>query len=227
MPDLLLLRVRRKESNVESCASTNGLSDADLEAWLGRSSLELLRPKSEHEMADIDESLVSSSASDKSKKSSTGHKRRSSAGPPVQARRGCRLSSFFSPVRSKHDTTSAVEEAQAVEVDAVRLSLECQEAPASTAEPKAHADGAGRSSGECESKPHEQMALQLRGLPLDANWSFEAALVEVKGPNDRLMERQRAWLAILCASGADARVCKVSEKGLAKPGSLVRMVSCV
>jgi hypothetical protein len=40
---------------------------------------------------------------------------------------------------------------------------------------------------------------------------FEVCFVEVKGPNDRLSETQRAWLAILAASGGDARVCKVLD----------------
>lgn len=35
--------------------------------------------------------------------------------------------------------------------------------------------------------------------------------VEVKGPNDKLAERQRAWLQILQEGGVMARVCKVHE----------------
>ena len=35
--------------------------------------------------------------------------------------------------------------------------------------------------------------------------------MEVKGPNDTLMDRQTAWLAILQNSGIDARVCRVTE----------------
>lgn len=42
----------------------------------------------------------------------------------------------------------------------------------------------------------------------------EARLVEVKGPNDRLSEQQRAWILILMDMGFDAEVCKVG------PGSI-------
>ena len=52
------------------------------------------------------------------------------------------------------------------------------------------------------------------GLELDQNlyeYKFAAKLVEVKGPNDTLMDRQTAWLAILQNSGIDARVCRVIE----------------
>ncbi len=48
-------------------------------------------------------------------------------------------------------------------------------------------------------------------LGLSEGWRFEARLVEVKGPNDRLSEKQRAWLAVLAAAGADCRLCQVNE----------------
>lgn len=40
----------------------------------------------------------------------------------------------------------------------------------------------------------------------------EAMFVEVKGPRDTLMERQRAWIHELLASGAKVEVCKVVER---------------
>ena len=44
----------------------------------------------------------------------------------------------------------------------------------------------------------------------------EVALVEVKGPRDRLSEKQHVWLRVLLAAGIDARVCKVSESASAR-----------
>jgi len=49
-------------------------------------------------------------------------------------------------------------------------------------------------------------------LDEDFEYSFKCQMVEVKGPNDHLMERQRLWLEILVSSGIDARVCRVVEK---------------
>lgn len=54
------------------------------------------------------------------------------------------------------------------------------------------------------------------GMPDLLLWRFhgeyrgEAKLVEVKGPNDRLSEQQRAWLFILMECGFNAEVCKVT-----------------
>lgn len=45
---------------------------------------------------------------------------------------------------------------------------------------------------------------------LDCKHRAESKLVEVKGPNDRLSEQQRAWLLILMDCGFDVEVCKVS-----------------
>jgi hypothetical protein len=43
-------------------------------------------------------------------------------------------------------------------------------------------------------------------------WRYELRLVEVKGPSDRLSERQRAWIVVLRAAGVDCRVCRVLEQ---------------
>ena len=43
-------------------------------------------------------------------------------------------------------------------------------------------------------------------------WRFEFRLVEVKGPSDALSHRQQAWLAVLSASGVDARICKITDQ---------------
>ncbi|KAI4341680.1 hypothetical protein MLD38_026374 [Melastoma candidum] len=54
------------------------------------------------------------------------------------------------------------------------------------------------------------------GMPDLLLWRFcgeysgEAKLVEVKGPNDRLSEQQRAWLLVLIDCGFDAEVCKIT-----------------
>lgn len=54
------------------------------------------------------------------------------------------------------------------------------------------------------------------GMPDLLLWRFhgdyrgEAKLVEVKGPNDRLSEQQRAWLLFLMDCGFNTEVCKVS-----------------
>ena len=48
-------------------------------------------------------------------------------------------------------------------------------------------------------------------LRLPPRASVSVRLVEVKGPRDRLSEKQHVWLRILLAAGAGAAVCKVSE----------------
>lgn len=45
-----------------------------------------------------------------------------------------------------------------------------------------------------------------------------ALQVEVKGPRDKLDERQKAWLHQLSQHGVDARVCKVLEQGKDEDG---------
>jgi hypothetical protein len=47
----------------------------------------------------------------------------------------------------------------------------------------------------------------------------QVRFVEVKGPNDKLSERQIAWLQILLHAGADAAVCKVSNSSSSGSGS--------
>jgi len=46
--------------------------------------------------------------------------------------------------------------------------------------------------------------------------SFESLLVEVKGPNDHLSEKQCVWLSVFAKHGVNALVCRVTEKQ-AKP----------
>mmetsp|Transcript_78164 Transcript_78164/g.224423 ORF Transcript_78164/g.224423 Transcript_78164/m.224423 type:complete len:101 (-) Transcript_78164:112-414(-) len=53
-------------------------------------------------------------------------------------------------------------------------------------------------------------------LSLPEEWVFEARLVEVKSHNDRLSEKQDAWLALFCANGVDARVFKVTDNPQSK-----------
>lgn len=45
----------------------------------------------------------------------------------------------------------------------------------------------------------------------DSYFKFQCALVEVKGPTDRLSYRQQVWLQVLQESGVSAWVCKISE----------------
>ncbi len=49
------------------------------------------------------------------------------------------------------------------------------------------------------------------GLWLSAGVRYEARFVEVKGPRDRLSDKQRAWLAMLSDAGLDVDVCYVKE----------------
>lgn len=80
---------------------------------------------------------------------------------------------------------------------------------AAAAAADASADGGG-SASDTASRSDEDAS----GLSLDEDryeYRFEAKLVEVKGPNDTLMDRQTAWLAILRSAGIDARVCRVVE----------------
>ena len=48
-------------------------------------------------------------------------------------------------------------------------------------------------------------------LPLIPHALYQARFVEVKGPRDRLSDRQRAWLALLNDAGIDTDVCFVKE----------------
>jgi len=50
-----------------------------------------------------------------------------------------------------------------------------------------------------------------------SEWTYEARFVEVKGPSDRLSEKQRSWIVVLKAAGASCRLCQVrDEKGKRK-----------
>lgn len=49
------------------------------------------------------------------------------------------------------------------------------------------------------------------GLSLGKELRYEAMLVEVKGPDDRLSDRQRAWIAIFLTAGADCRIFRVID----------------
>ncbi|KAF8014411.1 hypothetical protein BT93_H0284 [Corymbia citriodora subsp. variegata] len=63
------------------------------------------------------------------------------------------------------------------------------------------------------------------GMPDLLLWQFhgeyrgEAKLVEVKGPNDRLSEQQRAWLFVLMECGFNAEVCKVTPPPPLEPST--------
>ncbi|XP_056173803.1 fanconi-associated nuclease 1 homolog isoform X1 [Syzygium oleosum] len=63
------------------------------------------------------------------------------------------------------------------------------------------------------------------GMPDLLLWRFhgeyrgEAKLVEVKGPNDRLSEQQRAWLFVLMECGFNAEVCKVTPPPPSEPNT--------
>lgn len=39
--------------------------------------------------------------------------------------------------------------------------------------------------------------------------------MEVKGPNDTLMETQKAWMVVLRQAGVDASVCKLRDSAAA------------
>ena len=49
------------------------------------------------------------------------------------------------------------------------------------------------------------------GLDGAVVWSARAKLVEVKGPRDRLSDRQMAWLHLLAGGGAEVEVCYVKD----------------
>lgn len=52
----------------------------------------------------------------------------------------------------------------------------------------------------------------MRDIVLDEdNFVFEAKFVEVKGPRDRLFDKQRAWLRVLLRAGVDTELCRVLE----------------
>ena len=43
--------------------------------------------------------------------------------------------------------------------------------------------------------------------------ALRATLVEVKGPGDKLSEKQQAWIDVLLRSGAEVEVCHVESDG--------------
>lgn len=47
--------------------------------------------------------------------------------------------------------------------------------------------------------------------PADPALCWAARAVEVKGPRDRLADKQRAWLSTLAAAGVPSDVCQVKE----------------
>ena len=53
------------------------------------------------------------------------------------------------------------------------------------------------------------------GVTLHTSWhniNLKAVLVEVKGPGDKLSDRQHAWIARLAAAGTDIHVAYVAPK---------------
>ena len=48
-------------------------------------------------------------------------------------------------------------------------------------------------------------------IEISSHCSYEGALVEVKGPTDRLSHRQQIWLQVFEESGVTAWVCRISE----------------
>lgn len=52
--------------------------------------------------------------------------------------------------------------------------------------------------------------VMVRDIPSTCADTKKARLVEVKGPTDSLSQQQRAWLRIMCNSGLDAYVAKVT-----------------
>jgi len=57
-------------------------------------------------------------------------------------------------------------------------------------------------------------------------WSYEACLVEVKGPTDSLAPRQLLWLQALREYGVNAVVCAVHEPSLKMRGNDETSISC-
>ena len=55
--------------------------------------------------------------------------------------------------------------------------------------------------------PEEQVDIVLD----TKRFVLEAKFVEVKGPRDRLSDKQRVWIAALLAGGVDVEVCRVVE----------------
>jgi hypothetical protein len=75
----------------------------------------------------------------------------------------------------------------------------------------AEADGAARAAAIVVDGKSTDGAPPIETALLPSEWRFESRFVEVKGPSDRLSERQRVWLVVLLAAGADCRICRVLE----------------
>ena len=67
--------------------------------------------------------------------------------------------------------------------------------------------GGGRLYKQQVVSPEEQVDIVLD----TKRFVFEAKFVEVKGPRDRLSDKQRVWIAALLAGGVDVEVCRVVE----------------
>lgn len=74
-------------------------------------------------------------------------------------------------------------------------------------------------STECASVPHRDSSDvaptacddEIPDIPLVPGARYEAMCVEVKGPRDRLSDKQRAWIQILTDAGLPVDVCYVKE----------------
>eukprot|EP00966_Prymnesium_polylepis_P021191 487565-Prymnesium_polylepis.2 len=84
-------------------------------------------------------------------------------------------------------------------------------------------DSAQDYGGMCHGAPdllvvHESEApaavngVQVRGGDVGPG-PLRATLVEVKGPGDKLSEKQQAWIDVLLRSGAEVEVCHVESDG--------------
>jgi hypothetical protein len=80
----------------------------------------------------------------------------------------------------------------------------------------ADGDMTGASSGTSASPMESNYIYDGSDLALPASHatdlSFESLLVEVKGPNDHLSEKQMVWLSVFRKHGVNALVCRVTEK---------------
>lgn len=102
----------------------------------------------------------------------------------------------------------------AAPTDSAACDVSATIAGASSAAPFAESGvvSASNHSGVLPRRPKESLAAAAwPDLQLPIGASVEVRLIEVKGPRDRLSEKQHVWLRILLESGVGAAVCKITE----------------
>ena len=203
LPDLLLLRALRRpirteaESSRSSAVEDEGWQIAPPSQWLGE---ELSRRLEAKELGAAVMDLKPAAAENLLGESTLSSTETMAKSCPAT---GNDESSVCQDPARKQDGQGGLEEArnECLSAQEQKRRAKQAEAAAYRAEDSKSLDFSTAFTADKEEKD-----------PADGReWRFEFRLVEVKGPTDSLSHRQQAWLAVLCASDIDARICKITD----------------